>query len=685
MLRDEPIHTIAAAASLSSIALLGGIIHKTLSPKTNNNSHRGPSNTTNGNNGNATPSRKKKGRHRKGGGHHGNHNHRSRGKHNRGGGASSQAGIEKNDSPPSRLRLDDSPSSPRSRSPTTSSLQSESIIVSSNKHHDEQCRESSTATTTIKSNDNDDDEDATVKEIGIAQHSNDLSLKPTTIHSQSRHSLGSDDVSSCCSSITVSLNMDNGIVPPSPSYSSRDEPRSNDYFADKKGGNNTNNNNRQQRRKHKNQSRQHQSREKYTAAVGSRQSQTATPGYVERDYANSTTPSRVSPLPMPNHPVLSYNNTTSSLLTPTRNLHRPPVHKAANHRSRASTADGIVGIINIATDNRTRTNTTDGITAKQNQNHHSYHHISSSPGRSNNLTTNNNNVNIASTNHRSTAEFQQQHFNPQLPESMRYNNNHNNIPLNNFSAAYTLNNSNNSQQQKMELAAFLNRVNLISGSNLLRDIPDVDTLASMTPHQLYLYNVSDEKQMEIAALLKARELSLLHYQQGAMTSLNRSTVTPSPPSSSPVVVRPPPGLGFTTPAEVVQQQQQQQHPISKPFIASSGSFGSADSNTNNTPEVLLASSAVGRYGNHNASNNQYYNYHHQPLRSSSQQSIVGVGNIQPSTATTMPSHPILPIGSSRTTTNNSNHRVVVEQTEDEKIDADLQQLGNRMAGSILDF
>jgi hypothetical protein len=574
MLRDEPIHTIAAATSLAGIVLLGGVIHRTLSPKKNHSIQEGGSF--------GSPRKSKKGKKGRSG-RHSNHNARGRGK-TRGGHFRSQKDLY------------ESPTRQSSRSRSPSLRRSEDL----------------------QKIEHDDVKSETVSEVNGDSHSQKVlteksrncigSTDSTAAHSQSHNSLSklrpysvdsslpqlSDDVSSC-SSITGSL-ID---VPGSKPLKSVLED------VDKKSN----------RRKNKNQKRVKSTAAGMQSNVSLTSAAQALPGFIAND--PSTTPSRVSPLTLSNPSSSPYKGSDTASISPVRKVvHRPPPHSNAHHKSnraRASTSDGIVK---------------HSFTATMPSNVASFEKL---PSQSPSLN--------------------------QPPGIVRYG-------LPDYSA-YAQSDS-RYDPKKIELAAFLARVGLVGSAcaDLLRDLPDVDALASLTPQKSYMYNVGDEKQMEIAALLKARELRLLQQQMQRMPP-------PSMPTTSPVI-RPPPGLGFGFPPPNLELsnttsatlQTKPVQPIMRP-LAQTRSFtpdGASDFILS-SPVSCSNANSVGR------------NFTLQSLRVSEDINENVVDPLIQANFHHDQPRP-LPIGSRLFSSVKQVDRV---QTEDEKINADLQQLGDRMA------
>jgi hypothetical protein len=584
MLRDEPIHTIAAATSLTGIALLGGVIHKTLSPKTNRSQVEDgcPS-------GSSRKSKKsKKGKH----GRNCNHNTRGRGKV-RGGHFRSAKDLY------------DSPTRTKSRSPSlhNEDIQKNELEVSENKNTlaHSGAQEGNQSKENLTRNSHNPTDYTESQAVNSQSHSSLSKLRPYSVD-LSLPQL-SDDVSSC-SSITGSL-ID---VPGSkPLKSVLDD-------VDKKAN----------RRKTKNQKRGKNTSVTGTQSLASQTSTSrASSGFIGNDPA--MTPSPVSPLTFSNSSQSPYNKRKdASSISPVRKaISRPLSHKTdkTNNRTQA-----------IAGDRREK-------------------QLYSAP-----LPTN------YARNNASTGKMppQSQPIN-QPPGNVRWD-----IP---DYSAYAQSDS-RYDPKKIELAAFLARVGLVGSAcaDLLRDLLDVDALATLTTEELYMYRVGDEKQMEIAALLKARELHALQQRMQKMPQKSVHT------SSG---IRPPPGLGFASPTLQSGGAPLQMKPVKPIAIASPQTRSFTPVSTSK----FLLSSPMPSVNSSNAISN----FTLQSLRSSNDNSMV-TGNasdplIQSSFQQNISSQP-LPIGSRPFLSTNRSEHV---QTEDEKIDADLQQLGDRMAGSILDF
>jgi hypothetical protein len=587
MLRDEPIHTVAAAASLSGIVLLGGVIHRTLAPKTN--SSRGEDSGLS-----ASLRKAKKGKKGRNGRQGNNNTARGR--------AKSRGGHFR-----SSKDLYDSPSRQRSRSRSLSRSETNQINES----------EVSQAVDAVTFKDTDGNNS---QQVSAEQSRNRVeSSDSQTAHSQSLNSLSklrpysvdsslpqlSDDVSSC-SSITGSLIDVPGSKPLKSVLEDADRNVNRRKSKPKRGKNSA-------------------STGKHSASQPA--STRAPPGFIAND--STMTPSRVSPLTVSNPPSSPFKGgggSGSTTISPVRRaISRPtpptsktPYGYSPQHhvpRTRASTSDGIVK--------------------------HSY----SAPVTSNDAPTGN-------STHTQTLN--------QPPGIVRYG-------LPDYSA-YAQNDS-RYDPRKIELAAFLARVGLVGSAcaDLLKDLFDVDALAALTPEQLYRYNVGTEKQVEIAALLKARELRLMQQRLQQMPAQ-----APTPPPA----IRPPPGLGFSSPvsdSSVAALQKTHVSPITRPLYQ-------ARSLTPDLSSDMLLSSPLSTSGNDASSN-----FTLQSLRSSVDNSIFAgngadplmQGSIHQNISTRLP-----PIGSRLFPSTNHAQSM---PTDDEKIDADLQQLGDRMVGSVLDF
>ncbi|EED94424.1 predicted protein [Thalassiosira pseudonana CCMP1335] len=222
---------------------------------------------------------------------------------------------------------------------------------------------------------------------------------------------------------------------------------------------------------------------------------------------------------------------------------------------------------------------------------------------------------------------------------------------------------------KIELAAFLAQVGLVGSAcaELLADLFDVDELAALSPDELYSYKVGTEKQLEIAALLEARRLRLVHQKQQQQQLLPSPNVQ-SVPSS---VVRPPPGFSGSNATGSSLIASAVLKPVSPPVRALPQSQSFAPERTS---DFFLPSS--------NAQNNGSNNFNLPSFNNNSLDTsfLVRGDPILNARYDRNNSARPLPIGSRLFV---SNQEPV--ETDDDKIDADLQQLGDRMVGSILDF
>eukprot|EP00804_Cyclotella_cryptica_P001755 CCRYP_021240-RA/>CCRYP_021240-RA protein AED:0.01 eAED:0.01 QI:286/1/1/1/1/1/2/602/897 len=603
MLRDEPIYTIAAAASLFGLVLLGGVIHRTLSSKTQRNASQAEDG------GVSSSSRKtKKGKKGKSG-RHGHHNtSRGRGKV-RGGHFRSAKDLY------------DSPTRHRSRS--------RSLPRSEEDTHKNECKASQAADDSVS---NDFDGSNPLPKAS-ARESRDsvVSLDSQTSPFLSQNSLSklrpysvdsslpqlSDDVSSC-SSIAGSLIEVPGSKPLKCVLEDAD--------------NNLN------RRKSKHSAK----RDKIPATSGTQSpapqssATRAPPGFIANDL--TMTPSRVSPLTVSNPSSSPYKISGSSSIS--------PIRKAVSRPTPPTAKTSYDGSHSVQHASRTRARTTDGIIK----------HPYSAP-LSQNV--------IASA--KSPVHFQSPSLN-QPPGIVRYG-------LPDYSAYAQ--SDNRYDPRKIELAAFLARVGLVGSAcaDLLRDIFDVDALAALTPEQLFAYSIGSEKQMEIAVLLKARQLSLQQQQQ--MRHVPQSHHKLKAASTS--VIRPPPGLGFTCTAAasepgVAALPNAPVSPTTRP-LSQARSFAPDSSS-----RFLLSSPVSSTYGGDGSSK-----FTLQSLRSTANNSMLTgqVTDLLMQGSFCHNSSPLpLPIGSRLLS---SIDRSEPLQTDDEKIDADLRQLGDRMVGSILDF
>jgi len=202
---------------------------------------------------------------------------------------------------------------------------------------------------------------------------------------------------------------------------------------------------------------------------------------------------------------------------------------------------------------------------------------------------------------------------------------------------------------KVELAAFLAQVGLVGGAcaRILADVADVDALSGLTVGQFESYNIGPAKQAEILAMLAARrhrkkeeeELAKRQRQQQMKAS----------------VLRPPPGLELARdgpgcrPIAVAGGSHQWQQEL--PFLSStesssvSGSSHQLSGMAANFPSSLRTRCDTG-------------------------ESLLSIEDTKPHT----PCFANFP-----QSLNNQ------AQEDDSKIEADLQELGGQMVGSILDF
>lgn len=196
-----------------------------------------------------------------------------------------------------------------------------------------------------------------------------------------------------------------------------------------------------------------------------------------------------------------------------------------------------------------------------------------------------------------------------------------------------LGNSRRDTPRKMELASFLSRVG-ISG-NVLEDLVEaldgVDSLYKLSDAQFELYNVSPDKKLRIEILLQDRR---------------RARMGPSSPGASPGAIRPPPGL--TSPAGVVNSGPQAVAFASPPRLINQATYASSE--TRPSPGYSTAGRTDVDFGR-------------SPSLSGSNSQI-----------------PPLSLLSSYEGSKNS-----VYEQGDEEIEAELQELGGQMVGSILDF
>ena len=182
---------------------------------------------------------------------------------------------------------------------------------------------------------------------------------------------------------------------------------------------------------------------------------------------------------------------------------------------------------------------------------------------------------------------------------------------------------------KMELAAFLAQVGLAGTvcDDLLEALDDVDALYRLSDSQFELYNVSSDQKLRIAMMLEARRRARVG-----------STLFPLLSPSSPSAIRPPPGL--SAPREIAEFVNRMIVP--PPCL-------------NQTTYASESSSSVG-----------YLN----------DRTDVDFGG-----SPSLTGKPRLPsLLSSYDVSNDS-----LYEQGDEEIEAELQELGGQMVGSLLDF
>lgn len=210
---------------------------------------------------------------------------------------------------------------------------------------------------------------------------------------------------------------------------------------------------------------------------------------------------------------------------------------------------------------------------------------------------------------------------------------------------------------KIELAAFLAQVGLIGAAcaDLLADLADVDALAKLTPTEYEMYKIGPGKQAEIGAMLEARRRRQEQEKQAAQQQ-QRQWSAP--------VVRPPPGFSreevamgrnggdgpTVAPVGVAESQL--------PFLSSAGGsgYGLTDLQQNQTRDQRVSLS----HGNESSFSGLVDGVGVGLNGVSGTFTQVAFGGVEHSTR-------------------------VQEQEDSSKIEADLQELGGRMVGSILDF
>mmetsp|Transcript_40374 Transcript_40374/g.121655 ORF Transcript_40374/g.121655 Transcript_40374/m.121655 type:complete len:975 (-) Transcript_40374:246-3170(-) len=213
---------------------------------------------------------------------------------------------------------------------------------------------------------------------------------------------------------------------------------------------------------------------------------------------------------------------------------------------------------------------------------------------------------------------------------------------------------------KIELAAFLAQVGLVGTScaAILEDLSDVDALAQLTKEKFELYNIGDAKQAEISIMLEARRRRLAGETGGSQKK-----------SWNIAPVRPPPGLenAYRENHGIVGTNAIADVQHSPPFFASSS--------------TLVSGAATGS----GAGTSTGYMLSMRNVNSSESRVRCDTGESWTSSCddATKVAPPLSPLPRPFThvedLVNEEGH------DDDSKIEADLQELGGQMVGSILDF
>lgn len=208
---------------------------------------------------------------------------------------------------------------------------------------------------------------------------------------------------------------------------------------------------------------------------------------------------------------------------------------------------------------------------------------------------------------------------------------------------------------KIELAAFLAQVGLIGKqcADVLSDLADVDALAALTEGQYERYKIGEGKRKEIGMMLEARRIRM---ERENLVAKRQGQAQPT----ASTVVRPPPGFGRAAGAETVTMKQQ-------PTFLSASAPGLNNSLTSQ-PTNLLPTVSDNEGGSALSGGRLPTNQVPAPQLAP-----------PPSSACTFP---IVSYGGNA---EHTIHEGIEQDDESSRIEADLQELGGQMVGSILDF
>jgi len=232
--------------------------------------------------------------------------------------------------------------------------------------------------------------------------------------------------------------------------------------------------------------------------------------------------------------------------------------------------------------------------------------------------------------------------------------------------------------EKMELATFLSRVGLIGSicSNLLADLAGVSSLLLMTDADYDRYGIGPAKRFEIRHLLQTRNM-----RQQSLAERSQKTIGWNDNTNT--AIRPPPGLRALA-----------QDPSSTVIGGQRGvSLGVNCANPPQASMQLFSSNtaATSTSSNYSFSTGSSFNSLSMPpgMPQCNEDQVHCVKKaVDSSPRNNMSLLPISPLGHTIVPLGNGmngGHFYAPKMINDEEIEADLQELGGQMAGSILDF
>lgn len=232
--------------------------------------------------------------------------------------------------------------------------------------------------------------------------------------------------------------------------------------------------------------------------------------------------------------------------------------------------------------------------------------------------------------------------------------------------------------EKLELATFLSRVGLIGSicRNLLADLAGVSSLLVMTDADYDRYGIGPAKRFEIRHLLQTRNM-----RQQSLVERSQKTIGWNDNTNS--KIRPPPGLRALS-----------QDSSSAVIGGQRGVSLSANSTNPSQASMPLFSSntaATSTSSNYSFSTGSSFNSLSMPpgMPQCNEDQVHCVKTaVDSSPRHNMAMLPISPLGHTIVPPGNGmngGHFFAPKMINDEEIEADLQELGGQMAGSILDF